>query len=268
MSNKFNLKNSVRILNIQIDNTSVNEMLAHLQEGVVLTPNVDHLMKLQSDPDFYRIYELADYRVCDSQILLYASRFLGTPLKEKISGSDLFPAFCMFHKENRDIRIFLLGGMDGVPEKATAMINQKVGREIVVGAYSPPFGFESDEQECRAILERIKQSGATVLAVGVGAPKQEKWIYSYKDQLPMIKIFMAVGAAINFEAGVISRAPQWISNLGLEWLYRFLGEPTRLWKRYFIDDFPFFFLLVKQRLSLYQDPIVSLRQEEDDRSNM
>lgn len=269
MSYTFELKNSVKILNIEIDNTSVKAILTQLKKGVVLTPNVDHLMKLQHDPDFYQIYALADYKICDSQILLYASIFLGTPLQEKISGSDLLPAFCEFHKENSDVAIFLLGGMEGVPEKATTRINQKIGREIVTGAYSPPFGFESDEQESLEIVERIKQSGATVLAVGVGAPKQEKWIYSYKDQLPMVKIFMAVGAAINFEAGVIQRAPQWMSSLGIEWLYRLFSEPTRLWKRYFIDDLPFFYLLIKQRLNLYQDPIVSreakekLRQEKE-----
>ena len=261
MSYKLQLKDSVKILNIEIDNISTEEMLKHLREGVVLTPNVDHLMKLQRDPDFYRLYKLADYRICDSQILLYASRFLGEPLQEKVSGSDLFPAFCEFHKNNPEITIFLLGGMEGVPEKAATLINQKVGREIVVGGYSPPFGFESDEQECLRIVKKIQQSKATVLAVGVGAPKQEKWIYSYKEYLPTIKIFMAIGAAINFEAGVLRRAPLWMSNMGIEWLYRLFNEPTRLWKRYFIDDLPFFYLLLKQRLSLYQDPITLSKED-------
>ena len=261
MSYKLQLKDSVKILNIEIDNISTEEMLKHLREGVVLTPNVDHLMKLQRDPDFYRLYKLADYRICDSQILLYASRFLGEPLQEKVSGSDLFPAFCEFHKNNPEITIFLLGGMEGVPEKAATLINQKVGREIIVGGYSPPFGFESDEQECLRIVEKIQQSKATVLAVGVGAPKQEKWIYRYKEYLPTIKIFMAIGAAINFEAGVLRRAPLWMSNMGIEWLYRLFNEPTRLWKRYFIDDLPFFYLLLKQRLSLYQDPITLSKED-------
>ncbi len=255
MSYKFDLRTSVRILNIQIDNISTQEILRCLHKGVVVTPNVDHLMKLQKDPDFYHIYGLADYRVCDSQILLYASMFLGTPLREKISGSDLFPTFCNFHKDKPDIKIFLLGGMDGSQEKAATIINKKVEREIVVGAYSPPFGFESDEKECMKIVESIKQSRATVLAVGVGTPKSEKWIYSYKDNLPTIKIFMSIGATINFESGMIRRAPLWISNAGIEWLYRLFNEP-RLWKRYFIDDLPFFYLLLKQRLNLYKDPFV------------
>ncbi len=264
MSSKFDPKDSVKILNVQINNTSMQEMLDNLAQGVVLTPNVDHLMKLQHDLDFFHIYESADYRVCDSQVLLYASRFLGTPLQEKISGSDFFPAFYEFHADNEDMKIFLLGGLEGVPDKAAAVINQKIGREIIVDFYSPPFGFESDEQECLAIVERISRSGATVLAVAVGAPKQEKWIHRYKGHLPTIKIFMAIGATVDFEAGVISRAPSWVSRLGIEWLYRLMSEPNRLWKRYFIDDLPFFYLLLKQRLSLYKNPLTSSGPDRQD----
>jgi len=255
MTNKTRFRESVQILNVKIDNFSAIEVLSSLEQGVVLTPNVDHLMKLQKDSEFRRVYESADHKLCDSQILLYASHFLGTPLQEKISGSDFFPAFCKFHRHNLDIKVFLLGGTDEAVEKAKMLMNGEIGRQIITGAYSPPFGFEDDEQECLAIIERIKQSGATVLAVGVGAPKQEKWIYKYKQCLPMIKIFMAIGATINFEAGLICRAPKWMSNLGIEWFYRLLSEPQRLWKRYLLDDLPFFWLLLKQKLNLYKDPL-------------
>ena len=180
---------TVQLLNVQIDNISLLELLRGLKRGIVLTPNVDHLMQLQKDNTFLKLYAQADYRVCDSQILLYASYFLGTPLKQKISGSDFFPAFCDFHSSSPNVRIFLLGGADGVPEQAAERINSRIGRAIVVGAYSPPFGFENDELECLNIVEKIKHSGATVLAIGVGAPKQEKWIYQYKDKLPAIEIF-------------------------------------------------------------------------------
>ena len=101
----------------------------------------------------------------------------------------------------------------------------------------------------------INQSEATVLAVGVGAPKQEKWIYKYKNFLPNIKIFLAIGATIDFEAGNIKRAPKIVSNLGFEWLYRLLSEPKRLWKRYLVDALPFFWLILQQKLNLYKKPI-------------
>jgi N-acetylglucosaminyldiphosphoundecaprenol N-acetyl-beta-D-mannosaminyltransferase len=239
----------IQLLNIGLDNISFFELLRSLKKGIVLTPNVDHLMQLQSDRDFLQIYNQAEYRICDSQVLLYASRFLGTPLKQKISGSDFFPAFCNFHRSHPEIKIFLLGGSH--PEQAADRINHRIGREIIVGTYSPPFGFEQDTQECLDIVKRIQQSGATVVAVGLGAPKQEKWIYHYKDRLPTIDIFLAIGATIDFEAGDIKRSPRWVSRAGLEWLYRLLSEPRRLWKRYLIRDLPFLWLILQQKLGRY-----------------
>jgi len=249
-------RSKINILNLAIDNLSMLELLEQLHSGVVLTPNVDHLMKLQKDSDFLKIYALADYKVCDSQVLMYASRFLGTPFKEKVSGSDFFPRFCDFHKDNDAITVFLLGGAEGVAEKAGSKINSKVNRDIVIGTHSPSFGFEKDEQECLDIVEMINQSGATVLAVGVGAPKQEKWIYKYKHKLHHVKIFLAVGATIDFEAGVTKRAPKWMSQMGIEWLFRIYCDPQRLWKRYLIEDLPFFWLLLQQKLGIYPQPSV------------
>lgn len=243
------LQSQVEILNIPIDNISVQDFLGRLKQGVVFTPNVDHLMKLQKDKDFVAAYSKADYRVCDSQVLMFAAKFLGTPIKAKISGSDLFPMFCEHHRHNDAIKIFLMGGADGVAARAMERINTRIGRKIIVEAHSPSFGFEKDEAECERILEMIRQSPANVLVVGVGAPKQEKWIAKYRDQLPSIDILLAVGAAIDFEAGNKPRAPELLSKLGLEWLYRLMTEPSRLWKRYLLDDLPFLWLLVKQRLT-------------------
>ncbi len=243
------LQRQVEILNIPIDNISIGDFLRQLKRGVVFTPNVDHLMKLQKDLDFVKAYSKADFRVCDSQVLMFASKFLGKPIQSKISGSDLFPMFCEYHRYNENIKIFLLGGAEGVAARAQERINARIGRRIIVQAHSPSFGFEQDEEECQRIVEMIRQSPANVLVVGVGAPKQEKWIAKYKDQLPSIDIFMAVGAAIDFEAGNKPRAPELISKLGLEWLYRLASEPQRLWKRYLLDDFPFLWLVLKERLA-------------------
>jgi exopolysaccharide biosynthesis WecB/TagA/CpsF family protein len=241
---------TVKILNVEINNLSKAEVLKNLVYGVVFTPNVDHIILLQNDPVFAEVYEEADYRLCDSKILYIVSRFLGTPIREKISGSDFFPAFCQYHKDNEDIKIFLLGAKEGVALQAQENINKKIGRKIVVGAHSPSFGFEENEQECLEIIEKIKKSGATVLAVGVGAPKQEKWIYKYKAYLPSINIFLAIGATIDFEAGNKRRAPKWVTEIGLEWLHRLLSEPKRLWRRYLLGG-PFFcWLVLKQKFNL------------------
>jgi N-acetylglucosaminyldiphosphoundecaprenol N-acetyl-beta-D-mannosaminyltransferase len=243
----------VRILNIDVDNLSTSALLKRLRDGgVVFTANVDHLMKLQFDRDFYEAYMLADYRVCDSQILKFASLFLGTPLQERISGSDLFPKFCEYYGSNDNVKIFLLGGGEGVAMRAMQRINRMIGREIIVAAHSPSFGFEKNQDECKTIISLINRSGANVLAVGVGAPKQEKWICQYKHLLPEVKVFMGIGATIDFEAGKVRRAPNFVSDLGLEWLYRLIQEPSRLWRRYLIEDMGFIVLILKQRFNIYR----------------
>ncbi|BAZ09694.1 glycosyl transferase, WecB/TagA/CpsF family protein [Calothrix sp. NIES-4071] len=247
--------NQVNLLNVNIDNITMLELLEQLQfGGVVFTPNVDHLVKLQKNQEFYSVYQEADYIVCDSKILMYVSKFLGTPIQEKISGSDLFPAFYTYYRNDDRIKIFLLGGLGNTAKQAQQKINSKVGRNIIIDTYSPPFGFENDEQECRKIIQLINKSRATVLAIGVGAPKQELWIHKNKHQLNNVKIFLAIGATINFETGNLKRSPKWMSAIGLEWLYRLMSEPRRLWKRYLLDDLPFFWLVLKQRFQFYENP--------------
>lgn len=251
----------VNLLNVGIDNITMSELLEELQfGGMVYTPNVDHLMKLQKNQEFYLAYQKADYLVCDSKILIYASKFLGIPIQEKISGSDLFPAFYTYYKDDENMKIFLLGGWEETAKIAQQKINSRVGRDMVVATYSPPFGFEKDQQESQKIIELINDSGATVLGIGVGAPKQELWLEKFKDQLKNVKVFLAIGATINFEAGNMKRAPQWMSEIGLEWFYRLLSEPNRLWKRYLVDDLPFFLLVLKQKFRLYKNPWSLVRQ--------
>lgn len=171
------------------------------------------------------------------------------PLRKK-SGSDLFPAFYEYNKANPDTKIFLLGAQEGVADRARQNINEKVGREIIIDSYSPSFGFEKNPEECQYIIDRIQQSGATVLAVGLGAPKQEKWIAQYRHQLPSIKIFLAIGATIDFEAGEKARSLKWMSEVGLEWMHRLASEPQRLWKRYLVDSLPFFLLVLQYKAQM------------------
>ena len=254
----------VNLLNLGIDKITMLELLEKLKfGGVVFTPNVDHLIKLQKSQEFYLAYQKADYIVCDSKILIYASKFLGIPIQEKISGSDLFPAFYNYYKNDENITIFLLGGLGKTAKLAQQKINSRVGRNIIVETYSPPFGFENDEQECQKIVKLINNSGATVLAIGVGAPKQELWLYKFKHQLKNVKTFFAIGATINFEASHMKRAPKFMSEVGLEWFYRLLSEPQRLWKRYLLDDLPFFWLILKQKFRLYKNPFHHLREYQD-----
>ncbi len=245
--------NRIKILNVEIDNISQEELLAQLKKGVLVTPNVDDLIKHQHDKDFHRMASQAEFVVCDSKIVMLASKLCGTPLKEAIPGSSFFPAYCDYHKKD-ETKIFLLGAKEGVGEVAKKRINKRIGREIVVDTYSPPFGFEKDEKECQHIIDLLRASSAKVVLVGLGNPKQTKWIYRYKNQLPNIDVFLALGATIDFEAGNIKRAPKIFQRLALEWFYRLIKEPRRMYRRYLIDDMPFFWLLLKQKLGMYKDP--------------
>ena len=245
---------TTRILNVDILQITQKDLLAGLDRGVLITPNVDHLVKLQRDAGFYDVYREAEWVVCDSKILYLLSKLLRRPLPEAIPGSSFFTAYYMHHKDDADCRIFLLGAKEGIAAKAMERINGKVGRRIIVGAHSPSFGFEKHEKECDDIIGIVNKSGANVLLVGVGAPKQEKWIMKYRDRMPGVKLFMALGATIDFEAGTLKRAPMFWQKLGMEWLYRVLKEPRRLFRRYFVDDMQFFFYFAKQLLGLYKDP--------------
>ena len=240
--------NTVRILQAQIHAVTCDELLNQLDRGVLFTPNVDHLVKLESDEEFRRCYDRADWVVCDSRILYFCSKLLKRSLPETIPGSSFFPAFYRYHRNNPDCRIFLLGAAPGVEFRALELINAGMGRRFVVGAHSPSYGFEKNEEENRQIYDIINRSGANVVLVGVGSSKQEKWIMNHKDRMPGVDIWMALGATIDFEAGNIRRAPKILQKLCLEWFYRFCMEPKRLFRRYFIDDVKFFYYFMQQLL--------------------
>ena len=249
----------VKMLNVEMDNLTTEELLQQFHQGLLVTPNIDHLIKLQKDRDFYLCYQQAAFTVCDSRILYLISRILfpGSALRAQITGSDFFPAFCHYHSLRANgAKVFLLGGTDESVLAAKNKINQKNNSQIIVGTYSPPFGFEISKEETTKIIQLIRKSGADTLAIGVGAPKQEKWICAHKEAMPEIKRFMAIGATIEFESGNLQRAPKWMTRVGMEWLFRLLQEPKRLAKRYLVEDMPVFFLLVKQRLGIYRDPWV------------
>lgn len=248
------MNNYIKILNVNILSTTRNELLSDLKRGVFITPNLDHLVKLQEDREFYNLYQRAEWVVCDSKILYLASKLLKKSLPEAIPGSSFFTAFYQYHKDNPDCKIFLLGAMDGVAQKAMEKINHQIGRQIVVGAMSPSYGFEKKQDENELIYKTINESGANVVLVGVGCPKQEKWIFAHKDNMPSVDIWMALGATIDFEAGNIKRAPKIYQKLAMEWFYRFLKEPKRMFKRYFIDDMKFFWYFGKQLLGIYKNP--------------
>ena len=231
----------IKFLNTEIDNLTMNEALDKIDKFIinrkpsyVVTPNVDHIVKLDNDEEFKAVYKDADLILTDGMPLIWISKFKGTPIKEKVSGSDLFPKICELSAQ-KGYRIFLLGAAEGVAAKAAERLQNKYVDLKIVGTYSPKYGFERDEREIEKIINIIKLSKPDILAVGLGAPKQEKFIYEFKDKLN-VPVSLAIGASIDFEAGNIERAPEWMQKCGLEWFYRLCKEPRRMYKSYLIDD--------------------------------
>jgi exopolysaccharide biosynthesis WecB/TagA/CpsF family protein len=244
----------VRLLNVDIDNISMEELVNTFKKGLLLTLHVDMIMKLQKDREFYQTLPHFDFVTCDSQILFFAARWLGVPLKERVSGSDFFPRFYTKYKDDPSITIFMCGGAPGVAEVARKKVNEKVGREIIVATDSPPRDYESRPGEIERMIARINESKASVLVIGLGAGRQEKFIVKYRDRLPHLKIYLPLGGTIDYEAESLKRPPAWITNVGLEWLYRVVREPRQRWRRYFLHQPPFLYLLLKQKLGLYKNP--------------
>lgn len=245
---------SIRILNGHILAIDKCGLMEHLHDGILFTPNVDHLVRLQKDKDFYEAYKQADWIICDSVILQRCSRLLKHPIVESIPGSTFFREYCDYHKDNENVRIYIMGGKEGVPQRAMERINERCGRKIVVGAHSPSFSFVKDEEESGRLVEMVNESEATVLMVCATSPKQELWIARYRKMMSHVRLFMALGATVDFEAGMVKRCPQVFRGMGLEWLWRFTQEPKRLFRRYFVDDPTFFWYFSKQLLGVYKNP--------------
>lgn len=233
--------NRMRFMNTYVDNVTEEEAIRHIEEcvknriiGFVVTPNVDQIVMMEKNLYFREICDNAELSVVDGHPLLWIAKWYKRPIKEKICGSDLMPHLCKIAAE-KGYKVFLLGAAEGIAAKAAdILVEQNPGLKIA-GTYSPPFGFEKDEKELEKINTILKESEADLLFVGMGAPKQSVFIYEnmHKYQIPMS---FCVGATIDFIAGEQKRAPRWMTDHGMEWLYRLFKEPKRMFKRYIIND--------------------------------
>ncbi len=242
----------IDILGIKVDCVSMVETIARVEAfiaqrspHIVITPNVDHLIKARKDRAFKEIYDHADLSVPDGVPLLWAAKFLGTPLRERVNGTDLFEALCARAAE-KEYRLFFLGAAPGVAATAAAELEQRHPGIKIVGTYSPPYDFVDSAAENKKIADLIRAARPDILFVGLGAPKQEKWIHRHMHAL-RVPVSIGIGASFEYVAGCTARAPYWMQRTGLEWLYRILESPNRYWHRY-AEDLVFFPLVFAQRL--------------------
>jgi exopolysaccharide biosynthesis WecB/TagA/CpsF family protein len=236
-----------------VDSLTVQEVVDELDEGVLFTLNPEHLYHLQRNAEFAQAYANATCVTCDSLYVFQALKLLGRGIEHRASGSDIVPAYWRKHAANPDVSIFLLGARPGIAQRARERINGLAGRQIVVGAHGPSFNFVDDQRETAEVIEMINASGATCLIVGLGAPRQEIWINRHRSRMPGIRLFMGVGATIDYEAEAVKRAPAWMRHNGLEWVYRVVTEPRRYARRY-ARNTEFLWLALLDGLGLYRPP--------------
>ena len=233
---------------LRIDNVSMEEAVALVinlakNEGkhLVTTPNLDFLYNASNNSHFKKILNSSSLNIPDGKPLVLLSNILGKPLKEKVSGSDFFVEVCK-SSVGQQLKIFILGSAPGIAATAKEKLEKKFSGLNIVGAVSPSYGFEKDDKECRELIQKINRIAPDILFVGVGSPKQELWIDKYLDQLD-VKVAIGVGASFDFAAGHVKMPPPFVKKIGVAWLWRLASDPKRLWRRYLLNDLPFFIQL-------------------------
>jgi N-acetylglucosaminyldiphosphoundecaprenol N-acetyl-beta-D-mannosaminyltransferase len=205
--------------------------------GWVATPNIDICRQLQHDEALNRLVASASLIVPDGMPMIWAAKLVREPLPERVTGASLI--FSLTEAAARQQRtIYLLGGAAGVPERAGEELRRRYPGLIVVGTDAPPVGFDTDPQAVSAVRANLAATAPDIVYVGLGFPKQERLIARLAPLFPATW-FISCGAAIPFAANVLPRAPKWMQSAGLEWAFRLLSEPRRLYRRYLLHDLPF-----------------------------
>jgi N-acetylglucosaminyldiphosphoundecaprenol N-acetyl-beta-D-mannosaminyltransferase len=214
--------------------------------GTVYTPNVDHIVQAEHDEAFRAVYDRATLSLVDGTPVLWAARLLGTPLPEKLSGSDMFEPLLQ-RAVREQMRVVLLGGGPGVAELAAKNLREQMPGLQVVDTLAPRLGLSATDEE-RACVERLARAKADLIFVCLGAPKQE--LFSDRNARALAPaVLVCFGAAVDFAAGTMPRAPAWVSRVGLEWAFRLAREPRRLAARYLLRDPEFLKIVAVQAWS-------------------
>lgn len=247
----FNRKSSI-VIDVPVDVISWCDVLSYIHglstsftSSYVCITNVHSLIEAKKDTKYFSILSSADLITPDGAPVAWMLRKLGHHSQQRINGPDLMWRYCAFIAD-KDESIFLYGGTPETLTKLQSVLISSFPNLKIAGVYSPPFR-QLTEKEDAEIVDLINHSGAGTVWVSLGCPKQEKWMAAHKGKINAVMI--GVGAAFDYHAGTIKRAPQWMQNNGLEWLHRLCSEPRRLWKRYFVTNTLFIMYAVKQLFS-------------------
>jgi N-acetylglucosaminyldiphosphoundecaprenol N-acetyl-beta-D-mannosaminyltransferase len=222
---------------------AIDDLVSAGRGGMVFTPNIDHVVLAEKNERFRRAYEAVDLSLVDGMPVVWASRLVGPTLTEKISGSDL--AWPLLERaRQKGWRVYLLGGAKGAAERSAERLRAELPGIQIVGWSDPRVQIDPDPAERDQIVSSISSVRPDLVLVALGAPKQEIWMH---ENLPALRpaVLVAVGATLDFIAGLVKRAPRWMSRSGLEWLFRLMQEPRRLAGRYLVRDPQFLWILAR-----------------------
>jgi N-acetylglucosaminyldiphosphoundecaprenol N-acetyl-beta-D-mannosaminyltransferase len=238
----------ILLMGCNMDNLTMQETLVKItgfiqsgQPHQHVVVNVDKLVKASRDPAMRRIINACALANADGMPVVWASRLLGTPLKERVAGIDLFEAL-MQRAAQCGWRVFLLGAREDVLAQVVRHYAQALPALAICGSRN---GYWQGEQEEQEVVRQIHASRADLLFVAISSPQKEQFLDRHQDAMH-VPFLMGVGGSFDVVAGKVKRAPRWVQRAGMEWFYRFLQEPRRMFRRYFLDDMAFFGLLLME----------------------
>jgi N-acetylglucosaminyldiphosphoundecaprenol N-acetyl-beta-D-mannosaminyltransferase len=223
-----------------VNDTIVNE--ESIQHVVV---NAGKIVQMQKDEQLRESVNNSDIINADGQAVVWAANFLNKPLKERVAGIDLMENLVELAYKN-NYKIFLFGAKEEVVKEVATIYSKKYGSDIIAGYRN---GYYQKEEEA-SIANEIVSSGANMLFVAITSPKKENFLYDFKKELKAVNFTMGVGGSFDVIAGLTKRAPKWMQNSGLEWFYRFVQEPKRMWKRYLVGNSKFIYLVFKEKFKI------------------
>src|SRR5699024_9837481 len=231
----------VHLLNTHVDNLTMQETLHRINLAITHNEQIHHtvvnagkIVALQEDIVLRKSVNNADIINADGQAIVWASKFLGKPIKERVAGIDLMDNLVRMAAKN-GYKIYLLGAKEEVVSKLTQIYSDKYGKNLVVGYRN---GYFKREEEADLVKD-IAQSDAQMLFVAISSPIKENFLYRHREALSKVNFIMGVGGSFDVFAGKVKRAPVWVQKIGMEWFFRFLQEPKRMWRRYLIGNSKF-----------------------------
>lgn len=242
--------NSIKILNTTIHNLNMQETLELVDNTIFKGEQLHHvvvnagkIVSMQNDLQLRKSVNESDLINADGQAVVWASRILGKPLRERVAGIDLMMNLVELAYQKK-YKIFFFGANEEVVKKVVNIYSEKYSTGIIAG-YRNGYFKKKDE---KLIANEIVESGANILFVAISSPTKENFLHENKEILQKVNFVMGVGGSFDVIAGKVKRAPFWMQKFGLEWFYRFIQEPKRMWKRYLIGNSKFIFLVIKEKL--------------------